>query len=139
MYVDHTGRGRAVEEKRAESRMRRHGISLDRLSRAPGMGDAFGTMHDGLSSEQVKPRPRRWSVEVLRLLGPVGFVALLLIAWHIAVKSQKAAILPGPLAVGSGLVELARRGLLLKYVVASLYRVTWGFVAAASLGIPLGL
>ena len=37
------------------------------------------------------------------------------------------------------LLELLERGLLLKYVVASLFRVTWGFVAAALLAIPLGL
>ena len=30
-----------------------------------------------------------------------------------------------------GIVELARKGLLVKYVVASLFRVTWGYVSAA--------
>ena len=35
--------------------------------------------------------------------------------------------------------ELLRSGLLLKYVVASLFRVTWGFLLAAVLAIPLGL
>jgi len=85
-------------------------------------------------------RPRyQWFDAVVRLLRPLSFVALLLIAWHVAVKLQKAPIFPGPLAVGSGLIELARRGLLLKYVVASLFRVTWGYLAAAALGIPLGL
>jgi NitT/TauT family transport system permease protein len=94
---------------------------------------------DDRSSEQVS-RPRYQSAaEVLRLLRPLSFVAFLLVAWHVAVGLQKSPILPGPLAVGSGLLELARRGLLLKYVVASLYRVTWGFVTAAALGIPLGL
>lgn len=69
----------------------------------------------------------------------MSFVALLLVAWHIAITFQKTRILPGPLAVASGLLELGRRGLLLKYVVASLFRVTWGFLAAAMLGIPIGL
>ncbi|GAC1670014.1 MAG: ABC transporter permease [Candidatus Acidiferrum sp.] len=32
-----------------------------------------------------------------------------------------------------------RHGLLLKHVVASLFRVTWGFLLAAAIGIPLGL
>ena len=63
-------------------------------------------------------------------------MALLLITWHIAVRFQQAPILPGPLAVGLGSLELARRGLLLKYIVASLFRVTWGFVAAARCGDP---
>jgi len=36
-------------------------------------------------------------------------------------------------------VELARKGLLLKYIVASLYRVTWGFLVAVLVGVPFGL
>ncbi len=47
--------------------------------------------------------------------------------------------MPGPLAVVGGIAELAQRGLLLKYIVASLFRVTWGFTLAALLAIPLGL
>lgn len=38
-----------------------------------------------------------------------------------------------------GIADLIRHGLLLKYIVASLYRVTWGFVLAAVTAIPLGL
>jgi len=37
------------------------------------------------------------------------------------------------------MVELARKGLLLKYIVASLFRVTVGFTLAALVGIPAGL
>ena len=66
-------------------------------------------------------------------------MALLLVGWHIAIKFQQAPILPGPLAVAAGIFELARRGLLLKYVVASLFRVTWGFLAATVVALPLGL
>lgn len=47
--------------------------------------------------------------------------------------------MPGPWAVLQGIVELGRKGLLLKYVVASLFRVTWGFLTAAAMGIPTGL
>ena len=39
----------------------------------------------------------------------------------------------------SGLLELTQRGLLLKYVVASLFRVTWGYTLALALGLPSGL
>src|SRR6202000_978109 len=35
--------------------------------------------------------------------------------------------------------ELLQHGLLLKYVVASLFRVTWGFALAVVLAVPLGL
>ncbi len=38
-----------------------------------------------------------------------------------------------------GIVELIRKGLLLKYIVASLFRVTWGFGLAVLVGVPVGL
>ena len=72
-------------------------------------------------------------------LRPVAFIAVLLVAWHVAANHQSFRILPGPLAVVGGIAELAQRGLLLKYIVASLFRVTWGYVTAALLAIPLGL
>lgn len=72
-------------------------------------------------------------------LRPVAFIAVLLVAWHVAANHQSFHILPGPLAVLGGIAELAQRGLLLKYIVASLFRVTWGYLTAAMLAIPLGL
>lgn len=48
-------------------------------------------------------------------------------------------ILPGPWQVVGGIVDLLQHGLLLKYIVASLFRVTWGFALAAVLAIPIGL
>jgi NitT/TauT family transport system permease protein len=68
-----------------------------------------------------------------------AFTLILLVAWHIAAKSQSVHLLPGPLEVVSGIVELAQRGLLLKYIVASLFRVTWGYGLAALIAIPMGL
>ena len=72
-------------------------------------------------------------------LRPAAFIAALLILWHVAVQYQSVDLMPGPLAVVGGIAELAQRGLLLKYIVASLFRVTWGFTLAALLAIPLGL
>jgi NitT/TauT family transport system permease protein len=72
-------------------------------------------------------------------LRPVALIAVLSVAWHVAVERQAVHILPGPLAVLAGIAELAQRGLLLKYIVASLFRVTWGYVTAAMLAIPIGL
>jgi NitT/TauT family transport system permease protein len=66
-------------------------------------------------------------------------MALLVAAWQLAVSRQAVAIIPGPWAVVKGIEELAERGLLVKYVVASLYRVTWGYLLAVVLAIPLGL
>lgn len=59
--------------------------------------------------------------------------------WHVAAERQTTHILPGPIAVANGILELSQRGLLLKYIVASLFRVTWGYVTAALLAIPIGL
>jgi len=60
-------------------------------------------------------------------------------AWHAAVKASSSDIFPTPWQVCLGLGELARQGLLLKYIVASLFRVSWGFGLAVLVGVPLGL
>jgi NitT/TauT family transport system permease protein len=72
-------------------------------------------------------------------LRPVAFITVLLIIWQIAVGRHPLHLLPSPWGVIGGMADLLRHGLLLKYVVASLFRVTWGFVLAAVLAIPLGL
>ena len=69
----------------------------------------------------------------------MAFIAVLLVIWQIAVFRRPVHILPGPWEVAGGIADLVRHGLVLKYVVASLFRVTWGFVLAAVLAIPLGL
>ena len=72
-------------------------------------------------------------------LRPILFLAALLALWQVAISRHPATLLPGPWAAVLGLVDLLRHGLLLKYVVASLFRVTWGFSLAALSAIPLGL
>jgi NitT/TauT family transport system permease protein len=72
-------------------------------------------------------------------LYPVVFIAALLIIWEIAARRQSVHLLPGPWGAVGGVADLVRHGLLLKYVVASLFRVTWGFLLAALMAIPLGL
>ncbi len=72
-------------------------------------------------------------------LRPAVLIAVLLAAWHVGVTRQAGHLLPTPLAVAGGIVELAQRGLLIKYIVASLFRVTWGFSLAALIAIPAGL
>jgi NitT/TauT family transport system permease protein len=74
-----------------------------------------------------------------RWLRPVAFIAILLAVWQIAIDRHPVHLLPDPVEVAGGIVDLIRHGLLLKYVVASLFRVTWGFVLAVILAIPLGL
>jgi NitT/TauT family transport system permease protein len=63
----------------------------------------------------------------------------LLAVWHLAVALSSSKILPTPVDAARGIVELASKGLLLKYVVASLYRITWGFLLAVVVGVPFGL
>ena len=74
-----------------------------------------------------------------RVLLPLGFAALLLVAWHVAVAATGTKIVPGPLAVLRGIGELVDRGLLVRYTLDSLRRVAIGYVIALVVGIPLGL
>jgi NitT/TauT family transport system permease protein len=62
-----------------------------------------------------------------------------LIAWEVAVRATRNDLFPGPWQVVLGIVELLRKGLLFKYIVASLFRVTWGFGLAVLVGVPFGL
>jgi NitT/TauT family transport system permease protein len=78
-------------------------------------------------------------LNLLVRLRPIAFIAVLLVLWQIAVNRATVHHLPGPWEVVGGIADLVRHGLLLKYITASLFRVTWGFVAAAVLAIPLGL
>jgi NitT/TauT family transport system permease protein len=72
---------------------------------------------------------------LLPLAVALGFVA----CWHFAVKGSGSDIFPTPWQVLSGIWELARQGVLFKYVVASLFRVASGYLLAVFTGIPLGL
>ena len=78
-------------------------------------------------------------MSAMRRLLPFSAIALLVAIWQLAVTLSHAVLIPGPWAVVKGIWELAERGLLVKYVVASLYRVTWGYVLAVVVAIPLGL
>ena len=75
---------------------------------------------------------RRW----LAALAPV---VLLLVIWHAAVVASQSLIFPTPWQVVVGLVNLGEQGLLVKHVVASLFRVTYGYLLAAALAIPIGM
>ena len=69
----------------------------------------------------------------------MAFIALLVALWQLGASRQASPILPGPWAVARGLAELIHKGVLFRYVVASLFRVTWGYLAAVVLAIPIGL
>ncbi|HEX4201243.1 MAG TPA: ABC transporter permease [Chthoniobacterales bacterium] len=59
--------------------------------------------------------------------------------WDGAVLLSKSDIFPRPYQVFLGIAELIQRGVLLKYAVASLFRVSIGFTLAVLVGVPFGL
>lgn len=75
----------------------------------------------------------------MKRLLPFTAAAALLGLWAVAVRFQTSGLFPDPLQVLSGLGELLQKGLLAKHVVASLFRVTWGYSLAVVTAIPLGL
>ncbi len=77
----------------------------------------------------------RYEPIVLPLLVAALFVAI----WYAAVKWSGTTIFPTPGQVLAGMLDLVRHGVLLKYIIASLFRVTAGFSLALLIGIPFGL
>lgn len=77
----------------------------------------------------------RWS----RVMPALVVAGLFVTLWHILVRASGGDLFPTPIEVGRGIVELFRKGLLIKYIVASLFRVAWGFTLAVLIGIPAGL
>ncbi|HEY0781731.1 MAG TPA: ABC transporter permease, partial [Thermoanaerobaculia bacterium] len=73
------------------------------------------------------------------ILLPLAVAAVFVTAWHFAVRWSAGDIFPTPKMVLLGTVELIQRGVLFKYVVASLFRVATGYLLAVVVGIPLGL
>ncbi len=78
-------------------------------------------------------------IRLSSLVPPLVVAAIFLGAWQALVKLSGSDIFPTPLEVLRGIAELIHKGLLVKYVVASLFRVTWGFSCAVLIGVPFGL
>jgi NitT/TauT family transport system permease protein len=73
------------------------------------------------------------------VLLPVAVLLVVYGLWDGAVLLSKSDIFPRPYQVFLGIAELIQRGVLLKYVVASLFRVSIGFTLAVLIGVPFGL
>ncbi len=72
-----------------------------------------------------------------RLLSFSG-VAVAIAVWQVAIAGGRS-LVPGPMAVTLAIGELARSGLLIRYVVASLFRITWGYSMAVLVALPAGV
>ncbi|TLD70097.1 ABC transporter permease [Phragmitibacter flavus] len=70
---------------------------------------------------------------------PTVTAAIFIGIWDLSVRLSGSDLFPTPWQVLLGIIELAEKGLLIKYIVASLFRVTWGFGLAVLVGVPLGL
>jgi NitT/TauT family transport system permease protein len=73
------------------------------------------------------------------VLLPCGVALLLVALWQLACAAFPGTSFPDPADAVAALAELIALGRLWGDVVASLFRVTWGFLLAAGVGIPLGL
>jgi NitT/TauT family transport system permease protein len=70
---------------------------------------------------------------------PILASALLIGIWYAAVRYSGTTIFPSPADVVRGAMDLFRRGLLVGYIVDSLYRVAAGYLLGVLLGIPIGI
>ena len=75
----------------------------------------------------------------MRRFVPLIGIITAVVLWQIAVSRTASTLVPGPVAAVAAIGELARKGLLLKYIVASLFRVTWGYLLALVVAVPLGV
>lgn len=84
------------------------------------------------ASQRVPENARRWS-------SPMAVAAIGIALWHAACVLAQSQIFPTPAQSFGAIVELAQSSRLWNDIVASLFRVTWGFGLAVAVGIPLGL
>jgi NitT/TauT family transport system permease protein len=74
-----------------------------------------------------------------RIVLPAATAAVLIAIWALAVRISGTKIFPSPLDVMRGIVTLAERQLLWRYIGDSLLRAAAGYLGAVALGVPLGL
>lgn len=80
----------------------------------------------------MSPRVSRWVL-------PGAVAAVLLGLWSLAVHLGRAPLMPTPWQVVVALGELCVDGRLMRFTVASLFRVSWGLLVAVVIAIPFGL
>ncbi len=65
-------------------------------------------------------------------------LVLCVVLWDVALGLTQVRWLPRPAQVLLGVGELLQRGVLFKHIIASLFRVTWGFLLAVGVALPVG-
>lgn len=89
--------------------------------------------------ESIVVRGSNRSRHARRLALKISGVATFILVWGLFVHATDSLIIPSPWSVARAIHELAVTGLLFKYAVASLFRVTWGYLLAIILGVPIGV
>jgi NitT/TauT family transport system permease protein len=74
-----------------------------------------------------------------KIVLPLALGVVVVVGWWAAVVATGTKIFPSPAQVLAALVELARRGVLTKYLSDSLARVALGYLSAVIIGVPLGI
>ena len=91
------------------------------------------------ANERISPQAlsRRWRLDLIgeRLALAAGFIAV----WWLTSRSMPHYVLPGPARVWEALRLIAANGDLWSNLAITLWRVSIGFVAAALVGLPLGI
>lgn len=72
-------------------------------------------------------------------VSPYLVVAILVATWWATIRFSGTRIFPGPWEVVLGTIALAREGVLVHHIAASLMRVAVGYLGAVALAIPLGV
>ncbi|MFT7484464.1 MAG: NitT/TauT family transport system permease protein [Candidatus Paceibacteria bacterium] len=73
------------------------------------------------------------------IVAPIAVAAIGTGIWSLSVIWTGTFTFPSPSQTGAGLLELIDSNRLWGDIIASLFRVSWGFFLAAGIGIPLGL
>jgi NitT/TauT family transport system permease protein len=76
---------------------------------------------------------------ISRTLRLVAVPLLFLALWQLAAGHSPSHVIPTPHAVATALSKLAKNGSLEKDIVASVFRITWGFLLACLFAVPLGM
>src|ERR1700730_5834964 len=92
-----------------------------------------------LRTHGTQSEKRKRSKGLIVRLRPIALIAVLLLLWQFAVTRNPIHILPTPWGVVKGIGDLLPHGVRPKYVVAKPSSVTWGFLLAVLLAVPLGL